>query len=497
MGLKEKLDVSRTFAKVRDELPNSAGVYIFKDGNGKVIYVGKAAMLRDRVKSYFQPSRSLGPRLEAMVSCARDIEWFVTPSEAEALLFEANLIKEYHPKYNVAYRDDKSYPLIKITMTEEYPSVFVTRGRKNDGSLYFGPYSNAKLLRKAVKSIRTIFPFCTCHPLPKKACIYYGLGLCPAPCEGKISKDEYDETVKKIILFIEGKRDELLRKLSYRMASLAQSRRFEEASKVKDQVQALGKVIIKRPKVDIDEQLDELKEVLDLKKEPKYIEAFDISNIKGEGSCGSMVAFLDGKPYKSNYKMFRIKEVEGQDDYAMMREVVRRRYRRALEEKRALPSSTMIGGRHPPSFWRMPDLILIDGGKGHLSSAAQEIKVLGIRDIPIIGIAKVFEHIYTLDRDEPILLPPTSKALHLIQRIRDESHRFAIRYHHILRRRITRESALDEIPSIGPKRKAALLKHFGSIEGIKKATIEELTKVKGLSEKVAREIKKALHSYKG
>ncbi len=475
-----------------DELPDLPGVYIFKDGDGKVIYVGKASSLRNRARAYFQPSRRLGLRLEAMVSHLRDIEWYVTPSEAQALLFEANLIKEYHPKYNVAYRDDKSYPLIKITMAEEIPRVFVTRGKTNDGSLYFGPYSNAKLLRKAVKSVRRIFPFCTCHPMPKRACVYYDLGLCPAPCEGKVSKGEYNETIKRIILFIEGKKDELLRKLSDRMASLAQGRRFEEASKVRDQIQALEKVIVKKPKVDVAEQLSELKGVLGLKVEPRYIEAFDISNIKGESACGSMVAFLDGKPYKSNYKMFRIKEVKGQDDYSMMREVARRRYKRALEEKGALPSTTKNGGRHPLGYRMMPDLILIDGGKGHLSSVAQEIRALGIRDIPIVGIAKTFEHIYTLDRDEPIVLPPTSKALHLIQRIRDESHRYAIRYHHILRQRATRKSALDDVPGIGPKRKALLLKHFGSIEKIRKAAVEEIARIKGLNGKVAREIKKIL-----
>lgn len=466
MDFKEKLK----------ELPDSPGVYIFRDESGKAVYVGKASSLRDRVKSYFQPSRRLNPRLEAMVYYVRDVEWLVTPSEAEALLFEANLIKEYKPKYNVAYRDDKSYPFIKITMAEETPKVLVTRGRKNDGSIYFGPYSNAKLLRRAVKSIRAIFPFRTCNPMPKRACAYYDMGLCPAPCEGKVTKGEYDDTIKQIILFIEGKKDELLKKLSYRMKFLAEHRRFEEASRVRDKIQVLGKVITKKAKVGIEGQLDEFKRVLGFKKEPRYIEAFDISNIKGESACGSMVVFVEGKPLKSKYKMFRIKEVEGQDDYSMMREVIRRRYKRALNERQNLP-----------------DLILIDGGKGHLACAAGEIHALGIRDIPIVGIAKVVEHIYTLNRDEPIVLPPTSKALHLIQRIRDESHRFAIRYHHILRQKATRRSALDGIPGIGPKRKTLLLKRFGSTEGIKKATIKELSGLEGLNERVAKEVKKVLH----
>lgn len=400
------------------QVPDQPGIYIFKDADGRILYVGKASSLRKRVRSYFQPSRRFGPRLEALVSNVRDVEWLVTPSESEALLFEANLIKEHRPKYNVALRDDKSYPLIKITMAEEYPRVLVGRGRKSDGSLYFGPYTDAKLLRQAVKAIRRIFPFCTCRPMPKKACVYYDLGLCPAPCEEKISREEYLENIKNIALFIEGKRDELLRKFSEIMKRLSEERRFEEAARVRDRIEALGKAVLKREKGDLGGGLSELKTILGLGKEPKYIEAFDISNIKGQEACGSMVTFKDGRPDKSKYRMFKIRQVEGQDDYAMMREVVRRRYTGTLKDK------------HP-----VPDLIIIDGGRGHLSVAAEEVRRAGLADVAIIGIAKVFEHIYTLDRDTPIALAPSSKALQLIQRIRDESHRFAIKYHHILRRK--------------------------------------------------------------
>ncbi len=407
MGIKEKLN----------ELPDLPGVYIFKDKDGKAIYVGKASSLTKRAKSYFWPSKNLSSRTELMVEKVRDIEWTVTSSEAEALLFESNLIKEHRPKYNVALRDDKSYPLIKITMAGEYPRLMVARGRKSDGSLYFGPYTDAKLLRRAVKFIREIFPFCTCHPLPKKACVYYDLGLCRAPCEGKISKEEYGETIKQIILFIEGKRDELLRRCLKKMNYLADGERFEEAARIRDQIEALNTLVYKKG-ADAAGGLNELKKILGLKNEPRLIEAFDISNIKGEGACGSMVTFKDGRPDKSKYRMFKIREVEGQDDYAMMREVVKRRYTGTLKEKH-----------------KTPDLIIIDGGRGHLSVAAQEIRAAGLTDVPIIGIAKVFEHIYTLDRDMPIALVPSSKALHLIQRIRDESHRFAIKYHHILRRK--------------------------------------------------------------
>jgi len=406
-------------------VPDQPGVYIFRDEGGKALYVGKASSLHKRVRSYFQRSRGHSPRIDALVRNIRDIEWITTSTETEALLYESNLIKEYQPKYNIDLRDSKSYPLIKITMAEEYPRVMVARGRRSDGSLYFGPYTDATLLRQAIKYIRRIFPFCTCRPLPKKACVYHDMGLCPAPSEGKISREDYLENIKGIILFIEGKKDELVKRLSERMNRLAGEEKFEEAARVRDQIEALSEVISKRPRHDSATQLGELKTILGLKEEPKYIEAFDISNIKGEEACGSMVTFRDGSPEKSKYRMFKIREVEGQDDYAMMREVVRRRYMGSLKDK--LPT---------------PNLIIIDGGRGHLSAAAHEIRLAGqgpasagLKGVPIIGIAKVFEHIYTLDRDLPIALPPSSKALQLIQRIRDESHRFAIRYHHILRRK--------------------------------------------------------------
>jgi excinuclease ABC subunit C len=409
MDLKEKVS----------GLPLQPGVYIFKDGDGKVLYVGKASSLRNRVRSYFQRSKDHGPRIEALVGKIRDISFVTTATEAEALLYESNLIKEYQPKYNVELRDSKTYPLIKITMSDDFPRVLITRGRKSDGSIYFGPYTDATLLHEAVKAIRRIFMFRTCPSLPKKACVYDDLGLCSAPCEGKISKEDYAGRIKEVILFIEGKKSELIRRLTARMKEYSEGKRFEEAAEVRNQIEALSTAVNRRTgAVSGAQGLSELGEVLGMKSLPARIEAFDISNIKGESACGSMVSFRDGRPDKSNYRMFRIKEVEGQDDYAMMREIVRRRYSGVLKRGDALP-----------------DLILIDGGRGHLSSAAIETKALGLGNIPMIGLAKVFEHIYTLDKALPIALPPSSKALQLIQRVRDESHRFAIRYHHILRRK--------------------------------------------------------------
>ncbi|MFA5164802.1 MAG: excinuclease ABC subunit UvrC [Candidatus Omnitrophota bacterium] len=409
MDLKEKVS----------GLPLQPGVYIFKDGDGKVLYVGKASSLRNRVRSYFQRSKDHGPRIEALVGKIRDISIVTTATEAEALLYESNLIKEYQPKYNVELRDSKTYPLIKITMSDDFPRVMVARGKKSDGSIYFGPYTDAALLHEAVKAIRRIFMFRTCIKLPKRACVYDDLGLCSAPCEGKISKEDYAGRIKDVILFIEGKKGELIKRLTARMKEYSADKRFEEAAEARNQIEALSTAVHKRPGAASGAQgLSELAEVLGMKSLPWRIEAFDISNIKGESACGSMVSFRDGRPDKPNYRMFRIKEVEGQDDYAMMREIVRRRYSGVLKRGDALP-----------------DLILIDGGRGHLSSAAIETKALGLGNIPMIGLAKVFEHIYTLDRTLPIALPPSSKALQLIQRVRDESHRFAIRYHHILRRK--------------------------------------------------------------
>ena len=407
MDIKEKLK----------KAPDQPGVYIFKDGDGKVLYVGKASSLRNRVRSYFQRSSDQSPRISAMIPRIRDIDWITTATEVEALLYESNLIKEHQPKYNVDLRDSKTYPLIKITMSEDFPRVMVARGRKSDGALYFGPYTDAALLRQAVKVIRKIFTFRTCASLPRKACVYDDLGLCSAPCEGKASRGDYAERIKEIILFIEGRKGELIKGLTGKMKELPGERRFEEAAEVRNQIEALSTAVYGKRSVGA-AGLSELAEVLGLKKTPARIEAFDISNIKGEEACGSMVTFRDGRPEKSKYRMFRIREIKGQDDYAMMREIVRRRYMGSLKDK--LPT---------------PNLIIIDGGRGHLSAAAHEIRSAGLKDVPIIGIAKVFEHIYTLDRTLPIALPPSSKALQLIQRIRDESHRFAIRYHHILRRK--------------------------------------------------------------
>lgn len=409
MDLKEKIGV----------LPGSPGVYIMKGVAGEILYVGKANNLKKRVSSYFYPNRRLGERIEALVRNVKDITYMPASSEAEALIYENGLIKQLAPKYNVALRDDKSYPMLKLTVTEKYPRLFITRQKKEDGSLYYGPYTNAKLLRQALTILRETFPLRTCGKMPKNVCLNYHIKQCLGPCAGKVGNEDYDKIVSELRLFLDGRRTDLVKALTKRMTEASAKEDFETAARLRNRIEALSAVredfVSYRP---IDETA-ELKTVLGLKKGLNTIEAFDVSNIMGKAAVGSMIYFYKGRPKKSEYRRFRIKTVEGIDDYAMMRELVRRRYTRLIEEKKPLP-----------------DLILIDGGKGHLSAAAGELVKLGMADTPVIGIAKEFEHIYRKDSKEPLVLPRESKALHLVERIRNEAHRFAISYHKRLRSKL-------------------------------------------------------------
>jgi len=402
--------------KIKDS-PQSPGVYIFKDKSGKILYIGKAANLKKRVSSYF--SRFLSDKTQILVSQIANVEYILTPSEAQALVKEAAMVKEHLPRYNVALRDDKSFPLIRITC-EEYPQVYICRKKKrslHEDARYFGPYTNAKLLRRALKIMRIVFGFRSCKTLPKNTCLYYRLNLCPAPCIGKISKKNYQEIIDNIVLFLEGRQETLLKKLFERMDKLSRARDYEEAAKIRDQIQALSAVKKDLSEEDYIGELEELMQKLKLFKLPQRIEAFDISNISGQDACGSMVSFYKGRADKNNYRRFKIKEVQGIDDYAMLAEVVRRRYSRLKEEKKELP-----------------DLVLIDGGRQHLLTAKKELMNLGL-EIPLISVAKEKENIYALNKKEPLGLPYDSRALHLIQRIRDEAHRFAVSYHHVLRKK--------------------------------------------------------------
>jgi excinuclease ABC subunit C len=594
-------------------LPQLPGVYQFKDSTGKVIYVGKAKNLRNRVKSYFIKTQPTNPKINALVSKISDVEVIVTPSEVEALILEANLIKKLKPRYNVSLRDDKSYPYIVIT-NEPFPRVFSTRRIKSDGSRYFGPYTDAYSLKQTLKLIRDVFMVRSCKYYIDdevikrkkiKVCLDYHIKKCGGPCEGLVSREEYNKMIEQVAQLLNGKIDKLVEHLREQMEKLAQELRFEEAAVLRDKIKALeiytskqsvvsiepvdrdifavaiededacgvlfkvrdGKLIgsqqffmtgagykgedevietlltqyylssdyipseilipqsieesnsiekwladrkgmpvkIRAPenddearlismcKVNAKYHLDEfriqkmkareefapnvlrqLQKELRLDRLPRRIECFDISNIQGSDIVASVVVFENGKPKKSEYRKFKIRSVSDKpDDFASMFEVIQRRYSRVLSE----------GGK-------MPDLIVVDGGKGQLSSAIKALENLGVKEQPIIALAKKFEEIYFPGVDQPQSLPKSSPALHLLQRIRNEAHRFAITFHRDVRAKRTFSTKLLEVKGIGEKRAKILLSKFGSIEGIKQAPIEELEKILGKS--VARNLKEFL-----
>jgi len=408
--------------KLKDKIasvPDAPGVYIFKDSRGEIIYIGKAKSLNKRVQSYF--TRYLSSKTQALITRVADIEYKLTPSEAQAQLLEASLIKEKQPQYNISLKDDKSFPLIRITQ-ENFPLISISRRKKlqkKDTSLYLGPYTNAQLLRQALKMIRQIFGFRSCKKIPRQACLYWRLKLCPAPCIGKVDSRQYKETINQIKLFLESRYQELLNRLAYKMQAAAKEKRFEEAAKIRDQINALSAIGKNTSHISAQGTLEDLKNLLKLDKLPARIEAFDISNIFGKEACGSMVSFHKGLADKNNYRRFRIKTVLGIDDYKMLREVIHRRYLKVIEEKSPFP-----------------DLILIDGGRSHLLTAQKELKQLGLQ-IPLVSIAKGQENIYIQGKLNPIRLDSDTPALNLIRRIRDEAHRFALSYHHVLRRKKT------------------------------------------------------------
>ncbi len=457
------------------QVPDRPGVYFFKDDAGVILYVGKAASLRKRVFSYFQPSKPLSAKLDQLVRKTVEIDWIVTGSEAEALLYEASVIKQELPKYNVMFRDDKSYPVLKVTAEEQFPRLFIGRKTREPepGIKMVGPFADAALLRQAFSAIRRIIPFRTCRTLPKRACLDYYLKLCPAPCEGRISQEEYRANLEQVFRLMEGKKEQVLEDLQRKMQEVSKERRYEEAAKFRDQIAGLLELKARRRQFIPSEALADLQSVLRLPTLPRRIEGFDVSNIYGREAVGSMVTFVDGKPWKDGYRRFKIKEVAGIDDYAMMREIVRRRYE-GLSPK----------GTVPPE---LPDLVVIDGGKGHLNAALEVLKELKL-GLPAVGIAKEFEELFLPGRSEPIILPPQSRSLQVVQRIRDEAHRFAIGYHRLLRGKRTLTSALDEIPGVGPRRRQDLLIRFGSVEALRHASIEDLTQLRGISEMLAHRI---------
>jgi excinuclease ABC subunit C len=593
-------------------LPSTPGVYLFKDAEGNIIYVGKASSLRHRVGSYFGAGQKLTPKIQRLVSQIADLEYFITASEQEALILELNLIKQHHPRYNVRLKDDKTFPYLKIDLGEDWPRVHITRTLKANGGRYFGPFASAKSIRQTLKLLKGIFPFRSCtreitgnDPRP---CLEYDIGHCLAPCIGQTSRAEYDEVIRQLILFMEGKQEKVVRQLEDSMNKAAESMDFERAARLRDQIQAVeavvegqriaaktkgeqdviafvsdrdqayvqvffirnskligresyvlqgtryeepfkimssfiqqfyasaphippllllqhpvedkgtlqawlagkrgGAVKIQVPQrgnkkqlVDIVAQnskqgleqlrikqlaspkalsaaLEEIKKELNLPKPPERIEGYDISDIQGMAAVGSLVVFDKGKPKPAHYRRFKIKSVSGADDYAMLAEVLKRRFKRAA----AASGSWAI----------KPDLVLIDGGKGQLNAAIKAMQETRAGDIPAAGLAKENEELFIPGRAKPIVLPPSSPGLQLLQRLRDEAHRFALGYHHRVRRKQTFASALDSVPGIGAKRKKALIRQFGSLKSVRGASVEELANVSGITKGIAYKIKENL-----
>ena len=580
-------------------LPDNPGVYIMKDAAGKIIYVGKAVVLKNRVRQYFQSQRNHTPKVRAMVAKVADFEFIMTASEVEALILECNLIKKHRPRYNISLKDDKSYPYVKVTLQDDFPRVFLTHHIRKDGARYFGPYTNVTAVHESLKLLRRLFPLRNCKTLQDRPCLEYHIKRCLAPCAGKISKEEYGAMIRSVLMFLEGRTVDVEKELEYRMKKAAEAYHFELAARLRDQLAAVKKVAEKQNIVtgagdqdaigmarseigvcvqvffirsgkmigcehfllqgsedESDEALlaaflqqyyhratfipreillpmdlaevslletwlaekkgakvqllvpqrgtkhdivamaasnaekflsdeaarirqanaqtlgavEELGRYLGLKNPPNRMECFDISHIQGSETVASMVVFEGGLPKKSDYRRFKINSTEGKpDDFLSMREVTQRRY-----------------GDLPES--ELPDLIVIDGGKGQLSSALEIIRGAGHKDVPVVGLAKQFELVFREGESDPVVLPRHSQALYLIERIRDEAHRFAITYHRNLRGKRNLVSVLDHIVGIGPARRKSLWSTFGTIAKIKAASVDELAQAPGMNRPAAEAV---------
>jgi excinuclease ABC subunit C len=603
-------------------LPARPGVYLMKDARGSVLYVGKAQNLRNRVRQYWQAGRSAPQplRIESAIERVTDVEHTLTDSVSEALLLEANLVKRYQPRFNVRLKDDKSYPFIKVTLADDFPRIERTRKLPNDGSRYFGPYASASSVDEAMNLIRRLFPFRTCtieiredERALQRPCLLYHIKRCQGPCIEAISKADYRRDIDQVVLFLEGRQEQVAKALGAEMDRASERLEFERAATLRDKVRAIertmesqkmaaferteqdflgfaragseaavqlfavrdGKLVsrdvfILENVVDADDReaiaafvkqfyaragsipprvlvpvelpetadleaflaarrghavkisvprrgrnrqllelaarnagetlareqarwladqgktlaaLEELADGLGLAQPPMRIECFDISTIQGANTVGSMVVFEEGRPRSGEYRRFRVRTVVGPDDFASHREVLRRRFRRALAGEE---------GSAEELRWRLPDLVFIDGGRGQVSAAREVLDELGLHDLPVAGIAKEREEIFLPERPEPVVLPATSQALYLVQRLRDEAHRFAITYHRQLRAKATVHSVFDELPGVGPARKRALLRVFGSARQMRDATVEEIAAVPGIGRSLAERIKVAL-----
>jgi len=481
--------ISRTVAerpdvmpKVRD-LPHRPGVYLFKDRFNRVIYVGKARDLNKRVGQYFHPSRQQRSdrKTAALLDSIWDLETHVVKSEPESLLLEGKLIKEYRPRYNVSFRDDKKFLLVKVNLNDPFPKFTLTRIKKDDGARYFGPFAHAGSLRKTLSLLRRKFHLRTCLPvvpgeIDYKHCLQHIIKNCSAPCVNKITRAGYLAQVKLACDFLDGASTEMLNEFRGEMKKAAERLDFEKAAELRNLLDDLRRTTAPTKRfarqfettVRPEQDLAALQEALGLAEPPAIIECFDISNISITHKVASMVCFVGGKPSRENYRRYRIRTVEGQDDFASMAEVVKRRYARVLNEG-----------------IRKPSLIVVDGGKGQLGSARAQLKELGLGDLPIIGLAKEREEIFRPGIREPLVIDHSSGAIRLLQRIRDEAHRVANGYHQLLMKQRMNESRLDDCPGISENRKRLLLRHFGSMDRLRHASVGEITAIPGIGPKMA------------
>ena len=489
----QRVPVSEAIRKKLSAVPHKPGVYLHKDRFGAVIYVGKARDLRKRVSQYFQSRRRMGWDLKfnALVEAIHDFDIHVVRSEPESLLLESRLIKEFKPRFNVSLRDDKRYLMLKVNLNDPIPNFVFTRLKKDDGARYFGPFVNSTALRNAVALARKQFNLRGCRVFTPgaadyKHCLYAHLKYCTAPCVGNVTRGQYLEQVNAACNFLEGRCREMQPQLEAEMKKAAAAHDFEKAAGLRDLLHDLQETWKKTEKfarvpynlplaLDPASDLVELAKILGLPAPPARIEGFDISNISGTFKVASLVSFNNGRPDRANYRRFKIKTVEGQDDFASMAEVVGRRYSRLKREAKS-----------------MPDMILIDGGKGQLGMACAELAKLGLEKIPVIGLAKEFEEIYLPGKSEPLRLGLDHPAVKLLQRLRDECHRVANSYNAQLRLKKISESVLDEFPGIGERRKAALLKKFGSVQRLKTATLEQIAALPGFGGQSAEELKNFL-----
>jgi len=543
---KEKPDL-RT--KVHD-VPHKPGVYLMRDRFNRVIYVGKARDLRKRVSSYFLPSKLAQADLKtrAMLDATWNFETHVVRSDAESVLLEGKLIKEYRPRYNISFRDDKHFLLVKIDMSEEWPRFRLTRLKKDDAARYFGPYAHAGALRQTLNFMRKKFGVLTFgRGVPTERELKSATYQVPTRLS-EITAEQYRERVAQACDFLEGHSREMIVTLEEEMRKAAGQRDFERAAELRNMIDDLRNTTRSTRRftrgslpsaVDPIAEVDALGDALQLPRPPRVMECFDISNISTTHVVASMVCFREGEPDKNCYRRYRVRTVAGQDDFASMAEVVRRRYSRILLEAReahpeaaefsqenpadalerashpersrgtplpnprgiprgsSTPPASAGSARNDGSFVavRLPDLIIVDGGKGQLSAACRELQRLGLHDLPIIGLAKEHEEIYRPGRALPLRLPHDSGALHLLQRIRDEAHRFANAYHRLLLRKRIEESILDDCPGVSQHRKNLLLRQFGSVKRLRRATAEEIAATEGIGPKLAEEVHRFLQQH--